>query len=306
MEKGLIFDIRRFSTHDGDGIRTTIFLKGCPLSCAWCQNPEGIPFDRKVLHFDNRCMKCRKCINLAKKHGVTWEQDQILLHPQVEEDWDQLVSECPALALHFDSTYYTVDELLHEVMKDQPFYKHGGGGVTLSGGEPLAQSKFIISLLKCLQESHIHTAIETALSVPQQTIKNALPYLDQIYADFKIFDLGKHQLSTGVSNELIKDNLRFLLTSEKKDKIIIRTPLIPDYTAVEENIAQLASFISSIYSEVKYELLNYNPLAESKYHLVDREYCFSQNPPLYTAQEMRAFGDIAKKHGIRNLILEVE
>lgn len=304
MKRGLIFDIRRFSTHDGDGIRTTIFFKGCPLSCVWCQNPEGIPQEQRVLYFKSRCIKCLECVKHAKDNGVTFENGEIILHPNANEDWNRLVDICPSMAINFDSSYYTIDEIMEEALKDRPFYKYGGG-VTLSGGEPLMQSEFAIELLKRLHELGINTAIETALFVSTDVIKNALPYIDQLYVDFKLFDTERHHYSVGVPNERIMENIKFILESEKREKLIVRTPLIPSYTALEENIAAIAGYISSIYPDVHYELLNYNPLAEAKYHLVNREYCFKENPGLYTKEEMKAFGAIAINHGIKNLILEI-
>jgi pyruvate formate lyase activating enzyme len=304
MDKGVIFDIRRFSTHDGDGIRTTIFFKGCPLSCVWCHNPEGISFIKRPLYFEKKCIRCLGCVKHSKNNGVTFENGSIHIHPDAEEDWKQLVDLCPSTALMFDSREYSLDEIIEEVLKDKPFFKYGGG-VTLSGGEPLAQIQFVEKLLMRLKSMGINTAIETALFVPQESVKRALPYLDQIYADLKIFDSDMQKKYTGVPNERIKENIKFLLESDKKENVIIRTPLIPTFTAYEENIGKIAEYISGIYPEVHYELLNYNPMAEGKYYLVDREYCFKENPKAYTKEQLKAFGNIARKHGIKNLISDI-
>ncbi len=301
--KGTIFDIRRFSTHDGEGIRTTVFLKGCPLNCAWCQNPEGISMKKRPIHFKNRCIKCGICVKLSKNNGVVFEDGNIKLNIDKDENWDEIIDDCPSRALIMDSQIQTVDEVIKEVMRDKVFFKHGGG-VTLSGGEPLVQSKFAVGLLKELKKLNVNTAIETALNVNTEIVKEVLPYLDIIYADFKIFDEEAHRKYTGVSNEKIKENIKFLLQSEKKKNVIIRTPMIPGYTTSEKNIAEISGYISDIYEDVSYEILNYNPLAEAKYPLVDKEYCFKENYQLYSKEKMKQFGNIAINNGVKNLIIE--
>lgn len=301
---GQIFDIRRFSTHDGEGIRTTAFLKGCPLKCVWCQNPEGIPVKQMPLYFENKCIHCGTCVKFSKNAGMQEKDGQIRMNREASEDWEVLADVCPAEAIMLDSKTYTVDELVKELLRDRVFFKHGGG-VTLSGGEPLMQGGFATEVFKALKTEGVHTAVETSLSIALDTVKNAVPYIDRIYADLKIFDDENHKKYTGRSNEQIKKNLTWLLTSEHRDKVIIRTPLIPNYTATEENLSKIAAFLSELYPEVTYELLNYNPLAEAKYHLVNREYCFEENPKLYTKEQMKAFGEIVKEHGIKNLILEI-
>ena len=301
--KGRIFDIRRFSTHDGDGIRTTVFLKGCPLACAWCQNPEGISIKKRPLHFENRCIHCGTCVAKCKNGGVEQKGGNIQLHIEKEEDWERLIDWCPAGALEMDSRECDVEEIMQEIRKDLVFYRHGGG-ITLSGGEPLFQWEFALEILKQCKKEGIHTAIETSLYTDGEVLKKILPYLDHIFADFKIADEKKHQKYIGVSNKRIKENLKLLLGSEKKEHVVIRTPMIPGITAVKENIQDISAYISSIYPEVSYEILNYNPLAEAKYHLIDREYCFEENPKLYTKEEMGEFESWARLGGTKNVIIE--
>ncbi len=301
--QGTIFDIRRFSTHDGSGIRTTVFFKGCPLSCVWCHNPEGISTRSRPLYFSNKCIGCRICCELSVNGGIVAEGDKIRLDITKQEDWNHIIEECPAGAIVWDSQRMTVDEVVEQVMKDKAFYKHGGG-VTLSGGEPLMQPGFALELLKKLKAGNIHTAVETALYVPTETLKAMLPWLDTIYADFKIADPLEHRKYTGVSNEQIKKNLRYLLESEKRGCVIIRTPMIPGITTGKDNIAEISRFISGIYEDVSYEILNYNPLAESKYHLIDKTYYFKDNPKRYSRQAMEKFTGIARSNGVHNIILE--
>ena len=301
--QGTIFDIRRFSTHDGGGIRTTVFFKGCPLSCVWCHNPEGISIKSRPLYFLNRCIRCGICAKLSSSGGAVLEADGVRLHPEKDEDWSGIIDACPSGALTWDSRQMTVHEAVEELMRDEPFFKHGGG-VTLSGGEPLLQPEFAAALLEELKSRGVHTAIETALHVKQDTLEKVLPFLDLIYADYKIADPENHKKYTGVSNELIKNNIHFLLESDKREAVIIRTPMIPGLTDMVDNIAAISRCISEIYPQVSYEILNYNPLAESKYHLIDQEYYFKENPKRYSDQEMKAFAESALLNGIKNIIME--
>jgi pyruvate formate lyase activating enzyme len=198
----------------------------------------------------------------------------------------------------------TVQEVLDEACKDAPFFKYGGG-VTLSGGEPLFQHAFAIEILKGLKERGITTTIETASNIPTRIYQEAMKYIDYVFADFKIFDSNNHKKYTGVDNDLIMQNLEWLLKSKKKENVIIRTPLIPGFTTDEDNIADIAKYISNLYPDIKYEILNYNPLAQSKYDMVDKEFCYENNPPMYSDDQMRAFGKIATDNGVKNLLIEI-
>ena len=302
---GRIFDIRRFSTHDGDGIRTTIFFKGCPLKCVWCQNPEGISPEENLICFENKCINCGLCTKNCYNQSILEKDNKICIVKEkcTNHQNKVAINICPTGALTMDCKNYSLDEVVEIAIKDKAFFKYGGG-VTLSGGEPFFQKDFIIALLKRLKEIGINTAIETSLFVSSEyLLLEALPYLDIIFADFKVFDNEKHKAFTGVSNELIKKNIKLILESDKKDCVIIRTPLIPNFTANNDNIEDISKYISDIYPNVKYELLNYNPLAKSKYNLIDNlNYCFEENPSMYTDEQMKEFQDIAYLAGVQNLI----
>lgn len=302
--KGYVFDFKRFSTHDGEGIRTTIFLKGCTLNCVWCQNPEGISIRQRPLYFPNKCIHCMTCVHLSKNGGIVEKNGEIKLDISKEEDWKYIIDNCPSMALTMDSRRMTVEEVLEEACKDAPFFKYGGG-VTLSGGEPLFQHEFAINILKGLKERGITTTIETASNIPMRIYQEAMKYTDYVFADLKIIDNEKHKKYTGVDNALIKRNIERLLKSKKAKNVTIRTPLIPGMTTDRENIAGIAEFITGVYPDVKYEILNYNPLAQAKYDMVDKEFCFDENPPLYSDEQMREFGKIATDHGVKNLLLEI-
>ncbi|ONI39227.1 glycyl radical-activating protein [Candidatus Epulonipiscium fishelsonii] len=302
---GLIFDFQRFSTHDGDGIRTVIFFKGCPLRCSWCQNPEGISSKQNLIFRKNKCIGCETCLNTCNNGSIIKENNNIkvVLDKTELSESLKLIDVCPTNALVMDSIYYTLDEAMEKVLKDKPFFKYNGG-VTLSGGEIFFQINFVIELLKRLKEEGINTAIETSLFTSSHNLNKILPLVDTIFADFKIFDDILHQQYTKVSNKLIKSNLELILNSEHKKKLIVRTPMIPDITTATENIEKISSYIFNLYNDVKYEILNYNPLAIAKYNLVeDLKFCFEKdNPPLHTKEEMQTFYNISEKVGIKNLI----
>lgn len=301
--KGKIFDIKRFAVHDGKGIRTTVFLKGCSMKCVWCQNPEGTSMENTPIYFKSRCIKCRICEKFINGNGAVFENNNLEGEKISAENIKQIIENCPVEAVQKSLKEMTTEEVVNEILKDKIFFKNGGGA-TFSGGEPLLQKDFLIEILKKLKEENINTAVETALNVKTEILREILPYIDFVYADLKIFDEEKHKKYTGVSNELIKKNIKFLLESTKKENVVIRTPMIPEFTAYEKNIKEISRYISEIYSDVKYEILNYNPLAESKYEMTGKKYCFEKNPSLYTEKEMKKFRNIAEKNGIKKIIIE--
>ena len=226
---GIIFDIKKFALHDGPGIRTTIFFKGCPLDCWWCHNPESIrelPEKIKV-----------KTVNYSGK---------------LCEDAEELFGR-----------EYSVEELVNEIKKDQLFYDESDGGVTFSGGEPLLQVTFLTEILQECKFSGIHTAIDTSGYLNKSTFNQVYPLTDLFLFDLKIIDDELHQKFTGVSNKIILDNLKAL--TERGSKVIIRIPLIPGITDTEKNLSEISSYLLGLDSVRKLDLLPYNEIAESKY-----------------------------------------
>lgn len=181
--KALVFDIKRFAVHDGHGLRTTVFFKGCPLRCRWCQNPEGLETTRQVLYFKTKCIHCRCC----QRFNEQIEYHDRPYFKENQNDFTDVIKACPSGAIQYDSKEYDLDALLSKIKEDEVFYKHGGG-VTFSGGEPFMQGDFLIEILKRCKEEKIHTAIETSFYTSLELIKKALPYLDLIYIDLKLFD----------------------------------------------------------------------------------------------------------------------
>ena len=298
--EALVFDIKRFAVHDGDGLRTTVFFKGCPLRCKWCQNPEGLGPKREPIYMKSQCIQCGRCLQRSKDGQAEWK-DGPIFHREIG-NYDAIIDDCPSGAIRYDSTNYTVEELLKKIKSDEIFFRHNGG-VTFSGGEPFMQGEFLIDILKACKEEGINTAIESSFFARPELVRQAAPYLDRIFADMKVFDLAGHEQATGQKNEVIKENIRWLLDGEHASKVIIRTPLIPGYTAKAENIAAIARWISDLYPDVKYELLNYNPLAESKYEMTGRTFSLPHFKA-FSKAEMDAFKQTARDNGIKNLIEE--
>lgn len=301
-----VFDIERFGVHDGPGLRTVVFLKGCPLSCRWCQNPEGISARPSLVHSKKDCIGCGTCAAEEFSDAVVFDQEKrIPVFKTLPADFDarQLIASCPARAIRINGRWMDENELLKEVLKDQVFYQNSGG-VTFSGGEPLVQAEHLLNVLKVMKKHHIQTAIESSFYADWARIEPLLEDLDVIYTDLKIFDDSFHQKMTGVSNQKIKDNLSRLLQSEHASKVIVRTPLIPGITDSEENIASIAGFLFSLNPDVRYEMLNYNPLCKAKYPVSGRGFRLPEDlKPLSSSQADRLY-ETAEQNGIRpeNLI----
>lgn len=301
--KTLVFDIKRFAVHDGHGLRTTVFFKGCPLRCKWCQNPEGLSQKRRPVYFKNNCIHCRRCKGVSIENQMKYENDRPYFNLQYKGDFNNLIKACPSNAIRYDSEEYDCEELMEKIKEDRVFYRESGG-VTFSGGEPLMQGDFLIEILKRCKSEKIHTAIETTMYGPLELIQEILPYLDLLYIDLKVFDETIHEELTNVSSQIIKKHIQYILESEYKDKVIIRTPLIPTMTATDNNIKNIANFLVNIYPEVKYELLNYNPLASTKYELVDLVYEVDKQSKRFTKKQLQHFYDIVCQQGLQNLIID--
>lgn len=302
--KGLVFDIRRFSTHDGPGIRTSVFVKGCPLRCRWCQNPEGLTLEKKLFYFEDRCIGCATCVDVCPVQAVTLVDSHTVINRDICNLCGKCVDVCPPMALGFDSRRMTVREVMDEVLKDWDFYKESGG-LTLSGGDPFVQHEFSLEILKAAKLAGVHTAIETSLFTDSKTLAGFLPYLDLVIADFKIFDPVLHLAATGQDNTIIHNNFKFLFaqaTETHRPEILVRIPLIPEYTAGRENLTAAAGFLLSLSPDVRIELLNYNPLAQNKYVRLSLPFLFAQNPRMYTEEEMSGFRRILIDAGIENVV----
>ncbi len=285
MEKSLtgkVYDIQGFSVQDGPGIRTTIFLKGCPLRCPWCHSPESQQFYSQLSWLSMRCAgiaKCGKCLAACAKgaispgklakHAATQEDIQ---HIQIDRSVCDNCGDCAVVcyqkALSICGTDYTVEELLNRVSKDIPFYEHSGGGVTISGGEPLSQPEFTLQLLKRLKEIGIHTGLDTTGYARYEIIERILPYTDLFLYDLKHMDSEQHRIVTGMPNELILENA--LGIAKAGGKIQIRIPVIPEFNDSEESIREIGKFCRSLGEAVTViQLLPYHNLGVMKYQRID-------------------------------------
>ena len=245
MIKGLISGIKRMEIHDGDGLRTTVFFKGCPLKCIWCHNPESISFEKQTAFFEQKCIHCGVCQN---------------------ERNEKSAKICPTDALHLYGTEYSIDELTAEVLKDRSFFGLTGG-VTLSGGECLAQPEFAVGLAKRLFDLEISVYVDTCGYVPQKTFEQILPYTDCFLYDVKAIDKELHKIFTGQSNEIILENLQYLLNMGAK--LEIRYPLIKGCN--DSECEKIGRFLKEAGEIRKVKVLQYHPFAASRYKALGME-----------------------------------
>jgi len=276
MTTGIIFNIQRYSVHDGPGIRTTVFLKGCPLSCWWCHNPEGQPGGQEIVFWDNRCLGCGRCSEYCPSEAIQMKNGK----PVTEKTRCLLCGECsqvcPAQAREILGRKMTVGEVIKEVEKDLVFYEESGGGVTFSGGEPLRQIKFLNDLLDCCKQVGIHTAVDTCGYLSWEVLEKAAPKVNLFLYDLKLMDSKKHQKYTGVTNEIILENLKRL--SLKHHNIYIRLPLISGINDDTQNIKELGSFLSPL-DIAQVNILPYHEMAVDKYYRLNKPYRLSRTKP---------------------------
>ena len=267
----LIFDIHRATTSDGEGLRTTVFLKGCPLKCRWCHNPESISFKNRLEWDSKKCIGCKSCENKCIYFN---EKGLHIEHKDIEVDaFDEDI--CPTGALKKIARHYEINEISKKLLKDKSFYEEFNGGITISGGEAMANFDYTLALLKEMKDNGIHTALDTCGYASSSNYMEVLPYTDLILYDLKLFDDEAHKYYTGVSNKIILENIKMLAGSIKNDqKIWIRTPLIPGATATIDNISKIGEFISqNILEKIeRWELCAFNNLCSQKYEKLDMEW----------------------------------
>ena len=263
---GNVFKIKRFSIHDGPGIRTSVFLKGCPLNCAWCHSPEGIGSEISIWYNGNICIACGRCVEVCPHGALLLKADpekQISIDRILCKTSGNCVLVCPTNAIQFTGWTTTPSQILSEVEKDIAYYESSGGGVTLTGGEPLFQPDFAFEILSGCREREIHTAIETSLFCSSEVIRRISEKVDLFIADLKIFDPYLHKIYTGESNDIIKENLNFLVQSG--NSIIVRVPLIENITDTVENKKAILGFVNRINKNIPVEFIDYNQLAANNY-----------------------------------------
>jgi pyruvate formate lyase activating enzyme len=271
---GLIFNIQRYSLHDGAGIRTLVFMKGCPLRCHWCSNPESQLAIAQIILHQQKCLganACGWCLAACqqKRLSIT-TQGGIQLQQQDCQACQACVENCPNHALQRIGRQMSAEQVIDEVEKDAPFYARSSGGLTLSGGEPLMQADFALAILQEAKRRHLHTTLETCGYGAWTALQSLAGYCDQIYFDIKHLDDKKHRQGTGRSVQPILHNLRQLRKYFPQLAVHVRTPLIPDFNHDSQAINQIIDFILPL--NVSYEILPYHRLGRDKYHLLGRLY----------------------------------
>jgi pyruvate formate lyase activating enzyme len=263
MQTGQIFDIKKYAIHDGPGIRTTVFFKGCPLSCWWCHNPESLSKDTHRLYRPERCIGCRECLAACSNGAIQDFEDQLQWNAADCGYCRSCADVCPAEAVEFIGKSMTVDDVLTEISKDTLFYDQSRGGVTISGGEPLMQPGFLMQLLDACGKCGFHRTVDTAGHVDTNLLMDAAARTDLFLYDLKHMDSQKHLRYTGVSNDKILNNLKQL--SRRGASIIIRLPVIPGINADAENIDRTGALAASLTGVIGINLLPYHCAAEAKY-----------------------------------------
>ncbi len=269
--KGRIFSVQGYSIHDGPGVRTTVFLSGCPLRCKWCQNPESQKLEPTLFFFAEKCTGCAACVSACPEHAISIQNGLSKTNRTLCRACGRCAAACPSGARELVGEEKSAGELLERICRDRIFFTSSGGGVTLSGGEVLSQPQFSAALLELCKAEGLHTAIETCGFGPWESFERILEHTDLVLYDFKHMDSARHELGTGVGNELILENAERVYNTAKK-KMAARVPVIPGFNDTQENMTALASFITNrLGADVKVHLLPYHNLGESKKERMEQE-----------------------------------
>ena len=271
--KGLIFNIQGYSVQDGPGIRTTVFLKGCPLKCQWCSNAESQASFPELAFIRKLCTLCGRCVKACPEEAISIDGSDVRVERNLCTCCGKCIEVCHPTALKIWGEEISVGEALQEVEKDRPFYKNSGGGVTLSGGEPLNQPGFTLAFLQRCHEIGLDTCLDTCGFVDPHILEKALKYTDLVLYDLKHMDSVIHQRLTGVPNQLILDNAK--LIADKGIPMIMRVPLVPGLNDSAENISSIAAFTRNLKSVHQIDLLPYHRFGISKYEALGHPYALS-------------------------------
>ena len=298
QEKGVVFDIQRFSVNDGPGIRTIVFLKGCPLSCLWCCNPESQRREPDVMYDAKKCIGCGKCMK-ACQHGAIGPGNETWVDRSKCVGCGECVNVCPTGALTLKGEVMTVSEVIHVLRRDAHYFRKSGGGITLSGGEPLMQWKYARELLKACKAQGWDTAIETTGYGSEEAIEAVIPYLDLVLLDCKSTDPVVHKRVTGVSNELIQKNARKIVSMA--NKVIIRVPTIPTVNASEEEFHRIAEYAKSLGVDTVH-VLPYHTLGQSKYEMLGKAYAMGYEIKSLPREEAAVYQQVVESDGLKCMV----
>ncbi len=307
--RGRILHLQRLSTEDGPGIRTTVFFKGCPLRCVWCHNPESISPRVEIQWYAVRCLNCRTCLGVCPQQGLEMTADGLRIDRQHCRGCGTCAEACPSNAIELLGRDVTVEEVLEELLKDRVYYDTSGGGVTLSGGEPTMQPEFALEVLRSLRKANVHTALDTCGLCTSTMLERLLPFTDLVLYDLKLMNNEAHQHFTGQPNRRILENLLYLRewmsAHSPAPELWIRTPLIPNATAVDENVRLIGAFLASNLNGyvTRWELCAFNNLCRNKYTRLNREWQYAEQP-LLAADELAHLEDVAKSSGVDVTIVQ--
>lgn len=293
---GSIINIKRFEIHDGDGLRTTLFLKGCPLRCKWCHNPESLSTKSELGYYEHKCINCGSCANICPYEAHTFKDGIHKFNRDKCRTCGKCASICLAEALILYGEKVTPSEILPKLLADKDFYRSSGGGVTISGGEPLLQVDFTAELLRLLKSKDINTAVDTCLFAPKENLKKVAQFTDTFLVDVKAFDRDVHKALTGQYNDIIIENIRYLDSISKPMEI--RIPYIPKLNS--EEIPQIAEFLSAIKSITGVRVLAYHNLSGTKYDSLDMQYTLSNDTtPPPQKEEVESVRKTIESYGIK-------
>ena len=291
---GKIFNIQKFCLHDGPGIRTTVFFKGCNLRCEWCANPESQETDMQLTLDADKCSGCGRCVNICPVNAREVSGGKAKLDAQRCNGCGLCIGECPVKAIGREGENISAHAVAVEVLKDSVFYAHSGGGVTLSGGEVLMQQKFATELARLLRSKGVHVAAETAASVPEERFREFLQEIDYMLIDLKHYDNAKHLAGTGVGNGDILRNLRIL--KESGLDFLVRIPVIPGFNSDPADAREFACLLSEMdIHEV--QLLPFHQLGERKYALLGRKYAYAGKKQLHS-EDLKEYMSEFRKMGV--------
>ena len=277
--EGIVSHIQQLSVHDGDGIRTTVFLKGCDLRCKWCHNPETFSRSRQLQWIEARCIGCGECIKACKANALSLSDGGgIIRDSKACVDCGGCVEICFADAQQHVGTVYSVEELCMQLEADRPVYGYSGGGVTISGGEPMQQHEFATELAAALHSRGINVCMQTNMNAPWERYEAILPWLDYVMCDMKHIDPEAHRAWTGQSNRRIINNIRRLDTTGIR--YCVRTPVIPGVNSDQRTLAAISEFAGALKNAERYELLPFHPLAAYKYRNLGMTYGFADVKPI--------------------------
>jgi len=294
-----VFNIQRYSLHDGNGVRTNIFFKGCPLHCSWCNNPESIDpvpsimFDERICHQFGECLK-------PVKGGIFYKDNKLIINEHLIPDPSVYANICPSKALIVAGESKSVSQILVEIEKDIPFYDMSGGGVTLTGGEPLAQGPELLDLIAQLRNRGIHISAETSLHLPWEMISNYINLIDVFLTDLKHTDKDKFANYTGGNASLVLENFRKL--DETGAKFIVRVPVIPGFNFTRSELFGIIDFAAGLINASEINFVPFHTLAREKYLMLGKEYSYEDHRNVEKS-ELKIFTEYSEKKGLISKIL---